>query len=244
MSLDIFGQNDWIRLPADSNYTISNNPTGSIFELLIPNGKLIYLPDFIPEGKAAELLRYFMETDKSTDGNPVLNNIKELNTNSWKNIPWRQDAIYMFGKKVLQPRFTCWFADEGKSYTYSGLNMQPKPWDERLLQLKSDVEKFSKAEFNSVLMNAYRDGSDHMGWHADDEPELGRNPVIASLNFGAERRFLLRRNANLQEKIEILLRPGSLLLMEGALQHYWKHAVPKQLKVKAVRVNLTFRKII
>ena len=149
----------------------------------------------------------------------------------------------MFGKQIYQPRYTAWYGDSDKPYTYSGLTLQPKPWNKGLRYLKNEVDKIAGVTFNSVLMNWYRDGEDYMGWHADDEKELGKNPVIASVNFGATRRFLLRRKDDKKLKIEFPLKHGSLLIMKGELQHYWQHSVPKERKVKEDRFNLTFRVI-
>lgn len=229
-----------ILIPSGKDYSAEIDKEENSILLRVPNGSLSYLPQFISPGEADEYLGYFMEqTEKGIDSDTENPEIC-----GWKNVPWRQDPIKMFGKMVLQPRLTAWYADEGKNYQYSGLQMIVNPWNERMLKLKSKVEAAANSSFNSVLLNAYRNGQDYMGWHADDEPELGTNPLIASVNFGASRRFLLRRNSNQEEKIEILLRHGSLLLMQGPLQHFWKHSIPKQLKINQLRVNLTFRKIV
>ena len=157
-----------------------------------------------------------------------------------KTLPWHQEHITMFGKSVLQPRLQAWHGDA--AYTYSGLTMQPHPWTPELIQLKVRCETIADVAFNSVLANLYRHGQDSMGWHQDNEPELGRNPVIASLNLGETRRFLLR-NLHCKTEIEYELSHGSLLIMAGELQHHWKHCVPKTAKTKAERINLTFRQI-
>lgn len=157
-----------------------------------------------------------------------------------KTLLWHQEHITMFGKSVLQPRLQAWHGDA--AYTYSGLTMQPHPWTLELTQLKVRCESVADVTFNSVLANLYRHGQDSMGWHQDNEPELGRNPVIASLNLGETRRFLLR-NLHCKTEIEYELSHGSLLIMAGELQHHWKHCVPKTAKTKDERINLTFRQI-
>ncbi|WP_438472045.1 alpha-ketoglutarate-dependent dioxygenase AlkB family protein [Vibrio alginolyticus] len=157
-----------------------------------------------------------------------------------KTLPWHQEHITMFGKSVLQPRLQAWHGDA--AYTYSGLTMQPHPWTPELTQLKVRCESVADVTFNSVLANLYRHGQDSMGWHQDNEPELGRNPVIASLNLGETRQFLLR-NLHCKTEIEYELSHGSLLIMAGELQHHWKHCVPKTAKTKDERINLTFRQI-
>lgn len=157
-------------------------------------------------------------------------------------IPWRQESITIFGKRYRQPRLIAWYGDTGKTYAYSGLVLEPLPWTETLLRLKTQVETLASSPFNSVLLNYYRDGQDSMGWHSDDEPELGMNPVIASLSLGASRRFRLRHRTRPDlPKVELWLSHGSLLVMAGATQHYWQHAVPKTAKAIGPRVNLTFR---
>ena len=166
-------------------------------------------------------------------------------------IAWEQGEIMMFGKKVLEPRLTAWYGEAGKSYTYSGKTQYGMTWTDALSLIKNKVEaacqpiiNYQPSLFNSVLLNYYRNGQDSMGWHADDEKELGRNPVIASLNFGESRRFLFRRKDDKNIKHEILLTHGSLLIMAGEMQHYWQHAVPKEPKKNLPRINLTFRWII
>ena len=159
------------------------------------------------------------------------------------NIEWTHDQIRMFGKIIYVPRYSAWYGDANTEYTYSGLKMDPKAWNKGLNYIKEKVNKVAGLKFNSVLLNWYRDGIDSMGWHADDEKELGQNPVIASVNFGATRRFILRRNSDNKEKIEVALKHGTLLIMAGEMQHYWQHSVPKEKKVGEDRVNLTFRVI-
>ncbi|NIY87446.1 alpha-ketoglutarate-dependent dioxygenase AlkB family protein [Vibrio campbellii] len=154
-------------------------------------------------------------------------------------LPWQQESIMMFGRSVL--RLQAWHGDA--AYTYSGLSMTPHPWTPELIELKIRSEAIAEVKFNSVLANLYRHGQDSMGWHQDNEPELGRNPVIASINLGETRRFVLR-NLHCKTQLEYELSHGSLLIMAGELQHHWKHAVPKTAKPKGERINLTFRHIV
>lgn len=193
----------------------------------------------------------------------VSNQILEDLTND---IAWQQGEITLFGKKLLEPRLSAWYGDAGKTYTYSGKKQEPLAWNEPLLMIKTSIENylqqpslnsffqketpsvpslsgFRASIFNSVLCNFYRNGNDSMGWHQDNEPELGRNPVIASVNFGESRRFLFRRKEDKTVKHELLLTHGSLLIMAGAMQHHWQHAVPKEPKRTHRRINLTFRHI-
>lgn len=157
---------------------------------------------------------------------------------------WRQETLKLFGKEVLQPRLSAWYGDAGKAYTYSNLRMEPLPWTPVLLEIKTKVEAYVQHTFNSVLVNYYRHGQDSMGWHADNEPELGLNPVIASVSLGACRRFDFRHTTRKEiPKVQILLPSGSILLMAGSTQHYWQHQVPKTKQVAEPRINLTFRKI-
>ena len=158
---------------------------------------------------------------------------------------WRQERIRIFGRPRLSPRLTAWHGDAEAQYSYSGLTLQPEPWTEALLAIKERVEAVSGVCFNSVLMNYYRNGRDSMGWHSDDEPELGEAPLIGSVSFGASRRFRLQHKtvAGLCKTIE--LPGGSYLEMGGALQRHWRHCVPK-VAAKAgagPRINLTFRTI-
>ena len=157
-------------------------------------------------------------------------------------INWQQYAISIFGKKLNQPRLTAFYGDENKRYSYSGLILNSIPWTEDLLLIKSRIESFAKVRFTSVLLNYYRNGSDSMGWHADDEKELGRNPVIASVSFGASRKFQLKHVKRKDiKKVDINLTNGSFLLMKGTTQHFWQHQIPKTSKILHARINLTFR---
>lgn len=166
---------------------------------------------------------------------------QKLKQLTFKNIQWEHNEIKMFGKTIYEPRFSAWYGD--KVYTYSGAQRTPYCWTKELLQIKQQVEQIAKQEFNSVLLNWYRDGQDSMGMHADDEKELGKNPLIASISFGATRTFILHRKKNIDHKLNIQLTHSSILLMKGGLQHHWKHGIPKQRKITEPRVNLTFRKV-
>lgn len=157
-------------------------------------------------------------------------------------LAWQSETIRIAGRPVTVPRLMCWYGDSDSVYAYSGVAHQPLPWTDALRDIKRAIENASGWTFNSVLGNLYRDQNDSLGWHADDEPELGHNPRIASLSFGAERLFKLRHRKS-GEGIELRLTHGSLLLMEGRLQHCWRHCVPKTRRVKAARINLTFRRI-
>jgi alkylated DNA repair dioxygenase AlkB len=156
-------------------------------------------------------------------------------------VPWQQRTVQWYGKEIITPRLTAWYGDAGHSYTFSGTKLEPLPWTDELLQIKQRVEKVSKAEFNTVLLNYYRNANDSVAWHSDDEYELGTDPVIASLSLGQIRRFDARNKTNHQQKYSIDLENGSLLLMKGGMQHNWEHRVPKSTKPLAERVNLTFR---
>ena len=158
-------------------------------------------------------------------------------------IDWSQEEIVIFGQRRRVPRLVAWYGDPGTSYTYSGTTHEPQPWTPAISAVRDRVERLCGLRFNSVLLNRYRDGRDGMGWHADDEPELGRNPVIASVSFGATRRFRLRHRRNRVEPITLPLTDGSLLLMAGETQHYWFHAVPKTTAPVGERINLTFRTV-
>jgi len=161
------------------------------------------------------------------------------------NTEWRQEEITIFGKTHLQPRLTAWYGNQESSYSYSGITMEPRAWNQTLLNLKVRIESLLGQDFNSVLLNYYRDHRDSMGMHSDDEPELGKQPVIASLSLGEERTLLLRHKYRKDlSTIKLPLTSGSLLVMKGSTQSYWKHGISKQKKVCGSRLNLTFRSII
>ena len=157
---------------------------------------------------------------------------------------WRQDKIKLFGREMLIPRLQAWYGDSGAAYHYSGIRLCPMEWTPALNNLKKRIEAGVNASFNSVLVNLYRTGQDSNGWHADNEPELGRNPVIASLSLGASRRFKMRHNHDKELSINLELNHGSLLIMSGNTQSFWKHCVPKTNRIIQPRINLTFRKVI
>lgn len=154
---------------------------------------------------------------------------------------WTQEPIKIFGKMVMQPRLTACYGE--KSVAYSGITMKVYPWTELLTEIKQRVEAACGVAFNSVLLNYYRDGNDSMGWHRDNEPELGSRPVIASVSFGAPRVFKMRTYKEKDSTVSVELTHGSLLIMKGESQHEWEHSVPKSKKAQGGRINLTFRAI-
>lgn len=155
-------------------------------------------------------------------------------------VPWKNDEAVIYGNHYITDRKVAWYGDGNFSYSYSGKTRVAIPWTEPLLELKELVEKYSGASYNSCLLNLYENGSQGMGWHHDDEKGLGKNSNIASLSFGAERRFDFRHKED-KEKISILLEHGSLLVMAGTTQANWQHHLPKTTKIQRPRVNLTFR---
>jgi len=165
-------------------------------------------------------------------------------------IPWENHRIRIFGREVASPRLSCWIGDPDTSYVYSGARFEPRPWPASLSSLRERVEQACGARFNSVLANLYRNGDDAMGWHSDDEPELGERPVIASLSLGAERRFRLRPRrprgepARREDIRSLVLRHGSLLRMAGDTQRRYRHDLPRVRGLDAPRLNLTFRRIV
>ena len=160
-------------------------------------------------------------------------------------ITWSTQKIMVWGRQVLQPRLTAWYGDPGASYAYSGIQLQPQAWTPLLLDITGRVEETAGAIFNSVLLNYYRDNNDSIGFHSDDEAELGERPVIASLSLGEERTFILKhKRLRKAAPVRLRLASGSFLLMAGDTQHYWRHAVPKERQHCGPRVNLTFRKIL
>lgn len=189
--------------------------------LLLPDADLRYAPHWLAAPEAAALLATLRAT-----------------------LNWQQQPIRMFGRWVLQPRLTAWYGDTGAGYTYSGLHHAPLPWTTELLALRQRLIAETGFAFNSVLCNCYRNGTDSMGWHSDDEPELGNNPTIASVSLGGPRRFLLRRKTDHRSRHELVLESGSLLLMHGTTQHQWQHSLPRTARPVAERINLTFRQIL
>lgn len=160
-----------------------------------------------------------------------------------RDVPWKQEHLRIYGRDIPFPRLTAWYGDPGAVYTYSGIVNQPRAWTPGLARLRDRLHVALGVRFNSALVNLYRTGSDSMGWHADDEPELGERPVIASVSLGATRRFELRSTESAETR-RLELEHGSLLVMSGETQHRWKHQVPKEGTVRAPRVNLTFRAVV
>ncbi len=156
-------------------------------------------------------------------------------------VPWEVHRIRIFGRQVDSPRLSCWMGDPDARYRYSGTDFVPHPWNPALVPLRDQLAAFCGHVFNSVLLNRYRDGDDGMGWHSDNESELGPTPVIASLSLGAARRFALRRRDNHDRKAEVTLGHGDLLIMGGTTQRFYQHALPKSARPLAERINLTFR---
>lgn len=158
-------------------------------------------------------------------------------------VAWENHRVRLFGREHASPRLSCWIGDPGTAYRYSGTRFEPRPWPELLLPLRERLRRQCGSDFNSVLANLYRDGRDCMGWHSDDEPELGRAPVIASVSLGATRRFVLKHRNDARNTLAIELPNGSLLVMAGATQRHYRHALPRTAKVVGERINLTFRRI-
>ena len=159
-------------------------------------------------------------------------------------VPWNQEPVIIMGKPVMQPRLTALMGDPSKPYSYSGVKMNPHPFNTDLSFIKTAVETRTGHQFSTALLNYYRDGSDSMGWHRDNEKSLGINPVIASVSFGATRLFKLKHITNPSYKVSVPLTHGSLLLMSGSTQHNWYHSIPKQTKPIGPRVNITFRRLL
>lgn len=195
-------------------FTSSN----SLIPIPIPDGELLWLEQ-LPLGLANEevLARLVAETS------------------------WRAESITLWGKQQLQPRLTAWHGDA--RYSYSGLDLEPLPFTPLLLDIRHAVETATGEAFNSVLLNYYRDGRDSMGMHSDDEAELGPEPAIASVSFGATRTFILRHRQS-KQTVRLGLTSGSVLLMRGKTQHFWLHGINKSARQIGPRVNLTFRKIL
>lgn len=233
-------------IPVDSEYNYRWDPAMQAFIIKIPKGELIFAQSFLSAKVSARSVEYFQENDtydwSTTDWQQISN--EDFERIRFTHIPWQREHIKMYGKRIALPRLTSWHGDPGKSYSYSGIHSVPQRWNKGLLYIKDKIEQTTGFSFNSVLLNWYRSGDDHMSWHADDEPELGENPVIASVNFGETRDFVLRRIDDPTQKIVIPLPHGSLLVMAGELQHYWQHSVPKRKTVKGSRFNLTFRAVV
>jgi alkylated DNA repair dioxygenase AlkB len=188
-------------------------------QLDMPDADLKYYPNFIAASEAAILMQALHQS-----------------------LEWRQEQITLYGKTFDVPRLQAWYGDKSARYQYSNLSLRPLPWNSVLLALKQKCENASNSHFNSVLANLYRHGQDGMGRHADNEPELGQQPVIASLSFGEERNLDFYHNTT-KNKVRLPLHNGSLLVMSGDTQKYWQHSVAKTKKKLAQRINLTFRYI-
>lgn len=160
-----------------------------------------------------------------------------------KSVLWKHEPIKMFGKSIMQPRLTAMYGNEGMSYGYSGIRMPASTWTNTLQLIKNRVEQITQSTFNVALLNRYRDQNDSMGWHRDNERELGRQPFIASVSFGAVRAFQIRPYKSKTTPFSLHLGNGSLLLMKGDMQTYWEHQLPKSRHVCGTRINITFRKV-
>jgi alkylated DNA repair dioxygenase AlkB len=158
-------------------------------------------------------------------------------------VEWKQEEALLFGKRQPIPRLTAWFGDSQGTYTYSGIKMTPTPWTEVLAEIRDRTGMVAETEFNSVLLNLYRDGQDSVGWHADDEPELGPEPTIGSVSLGATRRFHLRPKDGSLETVSVELHHGDVLVMRGPMQRAWQHQLPKTQRAVGPRINLTFRTV-
>lgn len=158
-------------------------------------------------------------------------------------IEWKNDEAIIYGKHIITKRKAAWYGDSNYSYTYSNTTKHALPWTTDLLALKKRVEELTGTVFNSCLLNLYHDGNEGMAWHSDDEKSLGKNTSIASLSFGAERKFSLKHKV-LKDTVSLVLENGSLLVMKGSTQTHWLHSLPKTTKVKSPRVNLTFRTMV
>jgi len=160
-----------------------------------------------------------------------------------RTISWENDEIHIFGKHIITKREVAWYGDRPFEYTYSGITKTALPWTTELMKLKQSVENLSGETFNSCLLNFYHSGNEGMGWHSDAEPVLLKNGAIASLSFGAERKFILKHK-QLKQTISVLLEHGSLLIMKGSTQQYWLHSLPPSKRITMPRINLTFRTIV
>ena len=191
--------------------------------LSLPDSSITFYPEFLSYNQSNQLYHSLLEE-----------------------VDWTQNDITIFGKTHKVPRLEAWYGDQDKSYTYSGITMSPKPWLDSLLFIKSQIESQIPQYFNSVLINYYRNGNDRVGLHSDDEKELGPLPSIASVSLGADRLFRLKHKKFKQNGLSesLTLPRGSLLVMEGITQKYWKHEVPRTSKPIGGRINLTYRNII
>ena len=189
-------------------------------DLNLPDANISYFPHFLKPEVANSAFDIFLDE-----------------------LEWRQHYIKIFGELLPQPRLTALYGNNDQSYTYSNLTLKPLKFTPELLEIHQKLKELTKINFTHCLANLYRDGNDSMGWHADDEKELGENPVIASVSLGASRRFQLKHRSDPNLKYQLELEHGSLLLMAGTTQHFWKHQLPKTRKPVSPRINLTFRTI-
>ncbi len=199
---------------------ISNHYAEDFFDPGLPDLEIKYFDKFLSEAEASQ---YFEKLKSEID--------------------WKQHHIKIFGKTIPQPRLTALYAETETPYTYSGLTLYPLPFTPEMKTLQKKLELVTTTRFTHCLANLYRDGNDSMGWHSDDEKELGTDPVIASVSLGAERKFQLKHKFQKELKYSLPLQHGSLLLMMGKTQHHWKHQLPKTKTVNSARINLTFRVI-
>ncbi len=194
--------------------------TAGLARLPIKDAEIYFLSSFIEAGEA-----------------------KSLYETLYKEIAWQESEITLFGKRHKVPRLSALYGEPGLKYTYSGYTDEAKRWTPTLSKLNKRITAQIKFNFNSVLANLYRNGEDANGWHADNEPELGEAPVIASLSFGASRDFQLKHRVT-KERYDIALNSGSILLMAGQTQQHWLHCVPRRKRCQEARINLTYRKIV
>jgi alkylated DNA repair dioxygenase AlkB len=232
-------------LPDAPGFAATWNERWEGYDVAVPGGEFFYAQHFFNKAWSDRAFAYFQENAsrdwRQIDWRQV--SPETLDELAFEHIRWRQDKIKLYGKEIPLPRLTAWHGDPGAAYTYSGIKSEPAPWTEGLLHIRRRIEEAAECRFNCVLLNWYRDGKDSLSWHADDEKELGDDPVIASANFGATRDFQLRHNDDPAAKVTLPLEHGTLLVMKGALQRHWKHAVPKRSGVSRSRFNLTFRYI-
>lgn len=189
--------------------------------IMLPDAELQFFPTAFTTAEADHYLDYCLHT-----------------------LPWRQDDILIAGRRIPIPRLQNWFGDAGMHYCYSGIHLTPLPWTKDLLQIRARIHQLCAQQFNALLANQYRHGADSVSWHSDDEPELGKQPVIASVSFGETRIFEMRHRGNRSLKtLRLPLHHGSLLVMRGDTQSGWQHQIPKEKGVTMPRINLTFRHI-
>ena len=193
----------------------------TLAENLLPyDGIALYIPNFIEQNEASILYDILLDS-----------------------IKWQRDSVKMFGKTHILNRKMAWYGDSDKKYSYSGISRSPISWTSELSKIKQRCETLCLHSFNSCLLNYYQDGIQGMGWHADNEKELGNNPIIASVSLGAVRTFRCKHRMS-NHTIDIVLEPGSLLIMKGSMQHNWVHSLPISRRIKDARINCTFRTII